>query len=587
MYMTNLFVLVSIFLLFVVNNCVCVDEEDFSEELVLSDLGNGYSYFGFNFVFTRQVNDFNFVIKATSSHKHFNLFPRSISDLAARFRVSEFHLTLSQGYWNHAAWGYASQPQPQGAELWAWLGSHGSESDKVESNWREFVSAVSGMFCASVNAMATGAVATSPAWSYRPEGLSQRGREPRTLRLAQIVNQGVCTENLTPWSRLLPCKKQAGIGQLLNAVKLHDSAYNSVQVHFKPTHRGLALRLAFTAVIDRRIAQLGKADWSVHSLLSRAVSLPCSLATGQTGSRLLVLKRTAPDPDQSAVQPEPLQSYNLANGLKLLDYNLTKMLDDEAKDSVDVKFNFPWTWVPVERLQSPPVVAQKYQIGTGSEMGGVVVAISNRHPSQAINVIILEIVPWQLRMLFHTLELTLGDNLAHKANKVHYQQSVDRVRPAKLELLVTVPPRTSLRVSYRFTKQLVRWNEFPPDANHGLYLPPTVVSFVAPSDSSLRLPVLPQTVLSIAELTANRNATTPEPIFVRLYTEALLVNAPKPDFSMPYNVLCLVCTVLAIGSGFMHNVACKLASVSNPNPADKDATLMGRLKKMLTPWRRQ
>uniref|UniRef100_A0A1I8FXD6 GPI transamidase component PIG-T n=1 Tax=Macrostomum lignano TaxID=282301 RepID=A0A1I8FXD6_9PLAT len=465
-------------------------------------------------------------------HKHFSLFPRSISDLAARFRVSEFHLTLSQGYWNHAAWGYASQPQPQGAELWAWLGSHGSESDKVESNWREFVSAVSGMFCASVNAMATGAVATSPAWSYRPEGLSQRGREPRTLRLAQIVNQGVCTENLTPWSRLLPCKKQAGIGH-------------------------------------------------------RAVSLPCSLATSQTGSRLLVLKRTAPDPDQSAVQPEPLQSYNLANGLKLLDYNLTKMLDDEAKDSVDVKFNFPWTWVPVERLQSPPVVAQKYQIGTGSEMGGVVVAISNRHPSQAINVIILEIVPWQLRMLFHTLELTLGDNLAHKANKVHYQQSVDRVRPAKLELLVTVPPRTSLRVSYRFTKQLVRWNEFPPDANHGLYLPPTVVSFVAPSDSSLRLPVLPQTVLSIAELTANRNATTPEPIFVRLYTEALLVNAPKPDFSMPYNVLCLVCTVLAIGSGFMHNVACKLASVSNPNPADKDATLIGRLKKMLTPWRRQ
>ena len=32
-------------------------------------------------------------------------------------------------------------------------------------------------------------------------------------------------------------------------------------------------------------------------------------------------------------------------------------------------------------------------------------------------------------------------------------------------------------------------------------------------------------------------------ILVQLYTEALLVNLPTPDFSMPYNVICLACTV--------------------------------------------
>ncbi len=28
---------------------------------------------------------------------------------------------------------------------------------------------------------------------------------------------------------------------------------------------------------------------------------------------------------------------------------------------------------------------------------------------------------------------------------------------------------------------------------------------------------------------------------------------PAPDFSMPYNVICLTCTVIAIGFGSLHN----------------------------------
>ena len=31
------------------------------------------------------------------------------------------------------------------------------------------------------------------------------------------------------------------------------------------------------------------------------------------------------------------------------------------------------------------------------------------------------------------------------------------------------------------------------------------------------------------------------------------MNLPTPDFSMPYNVICLTCTALAIGFGSLHN----------------------------------
>ena len=36
---------------------------------------------------------------------------------------------------------------------------------------------------------------------------------------------------------------------------------------------------------------------------------------------------------------------------------------------------------------------------------------------------------------------------------------------------------------------------------------------------------------------------------IRIYTEVLLVSLSTPDFSMPYNVICLTCTVVAIAFG--------------------------------------
>ena len=45
---------------------------------------------------------------------------------------------------------------------------------------------------------------------------------------------------------------------------------------------------------------------------------------------------------------------------------------------------------------------------------------------------------------------------------------------------------------------------------------------------------------------------------VQLYTESLLVNLPTPDFSMPYNVICLTCTVVALAFGPLHNITTKV-----------------------------
>lgn len=48
---------------------------------------------------------------------------------------------------------------------------------------------------------------------------------------------------------------------------------------------------------------------------------------------------------------------------------------------------------------------------------------------------------------------------------------------ALLELLLKLPSSACTSVSYSFKKILMRWNEYLPDANHGIYLPAATVIY--------------------------------------------------------------------------------------------------------------
>jgi GPI-anchor transamidase subunit T len=74
------------------------------------------------------------------------------------------------------------------------------------------------------------------------------------------------------------------------------------------------------------------------------------------------------------------------------------------------------------------------------------------------------------------------------------------------------------------------------------------------------------------------NATR-QTYFLRIHTEALLINLPTPDFSMPYNVICLACTVVALAFGPLHNMTTKRLLLQKKEEAKKG--LLTRLKEKL------
>lgn len=69
---------------------------------------------------------------------------------------------------------------------------------------------------------------------------------------------------------------------------------------------------------------------------------------------------------------------------------------------------------------------------------------------------------------------------------------------------------------------------------------------------------------------------------LRVHTEALLVSLPTPDFSMPYNVICFVCTVIAIGFGSIFNLTTRKLEPATPeNSRGILQRVLARLRDML------
>jgi len=141
-------------------------------------------------------------------------------------------------------------------------------------------------------------------------------------------------------------------------------------------------------------------------------------------------------------------------------------------------------------------------------------------------------------------------------------------------MVLEVPSKSHLEISIEFEKSLLKWLEYPPDANKGFYVNSALISTVL--EDKTNFTGIERKASSYRETLSNDQKS---PVLVQLYTEALLVNLPTPDFSMPYNVICLTCTVVALAFGPLHNITTK--SLTIVEPGDVQPGLIGRVKNFL------
>lgn len=125
-----------------------------------------------------------------------------------------------------------------------------------------------------------------------------------------------------------------------------------------------------------------------------------------------------------------------------------------------------------------------------------------------------------MKLYLHTLKAKINGQDESVIQEMYYRPALDRKRGTQLEVRILIPANSTVVLTYDFEKAILRYTEYPPDANRGFDIAPAVITI---GDVSIR-------------------------------TTTLLLPLPTPDFSMPYNVIILTSTVMALSFGFIFNL---------------------------------
>jgi phosphatidylinositol glycan class T len=185
---------------------------------------------------------------------------------------------------------------------------------------------------------------------------------------------------------------------------------------------------------------------------------------------------------------------------------------------------------------TPLLYAERSFTGHGQQRGGVQTILTNPSPDHEVEFVYMESLPWFMRIYLHTMQARIshstgsdkGETLKTKNDviqEIYYRPFLDRERGTQLEVRMIIPPASTVFLTYDFEKSILRYTEYPPDANRGFDVAGAVITIIPPVGK-----------------TSN------------LRTTGLLVNLPTPDFSMPYNVIIFTSTAIAMAFGGLYNI---------------------------------
>lgn len=396
--------------------------------------------------------------------------------------------------------------------------------------------------------------------SFAPEGHHNQSSNLHLLH-GTLPHEVVCTENLTPFLKLLPCKGKAGISSLLDGHKLFDASFQTMAIDVRPVCEGegascsLEMEQTVDMVLDIARSKrprdnpiprplpieqiecdtskpynghdtcfpLNKGTdpaWTLEEVFGRPLKGACPLVGDADDDTNTVCINAPPERNVQVKSTEQYVETHLVDGT-LRCYKLP------------IAANFDLV-LPEQQMKTglvhpePPLYAARSINGHGQERGSTQATIRNPSTTEAVELVYLESLPWFMKPYLHTLRARLDTSSESPIKETYYRPAVDRKRGTHLELRMIIPPSSTLTLAYDFEKAILRYTEYPPDANRGFDVAPAVIRILSPQSRDKR------------------------GIYVR--TTSLLLPLPTPDFSMPYNVIILTSTVMALGFGNIFNL---------------------------------
>ena len=469
-------------------------------------------------------------------------------------------------------WGYPFESAPSGLELWSVFEDKSVRSEYgSDSAWTRIVRHFSGSFCASLEQLGgSHAAAPSLAFGLSPNVTEGEGKG-LALRYGQLPMEVSCTENLTPWFKLLPTRSRAGLAKFIVPSRVYSAMHHTMRTHFR--------RVCYDADRDKaekgnesdmdklralkknwqgcavKVAELVQSFTVVFRREGEGLKDPLQLLEGKKGTMAL-----GPSTVASRSELFVETSAGVADGGA---YDLVALPLEADRERKVARFDLKRRKVSGEELAKVArrvvegsivkrvvtVDIKRATFGTGQVNGGIscVVAADLSGILQA-KLRILELVPSYIRIRPSSINITVQADDARIPHVSLLRFSRFQGPPGTLEYEVDVSGKKSVSIylHYEFDKAFQKLDAFPPDANRGFDVPATLVVL---EKASTRPFYSDSPLLSRLSFLPNVN--------MRVYSNLLLISMPLPDFSMPFNVITLSSTIIALMFGNVLNAVGK------------------------------
>ncbi|WJX91919.1 hypothetical protein P8452_73634 [Trifolium repens] len=584
---TTILTLSLLLLLPILSSTKVVEEEEFSEELLLKPLPDRKILAHFHFQTEAPISDVSFA-------RHHHLFPKSIAQLVKKFHIKAMELSFTQGRWNYERWGgfdpiSSQNAKPPGVELWAVFDV---PPHQVDAYWKNLTHSLSGLFCASINFLESSSSYSAPKWASQ----SALG----SLRYGTLPREAVCTENLTPWLKLLPCRDKAGLSALMDRPSIYRSFYHSQRLHLTAPADGLdsgiILEQTLTVVLQPNIQRAGinypdetkiQPSWSLSSIFGRKINGRCVLAKSSNVylqverglvTQLDNLEKNTVAYDSNDTGTEALRR-NLGFELSITPDKVHRELEKSSSilyeysikgynDTEQFDLGLIWKYPVVWSSPHAPLYASRYLMGSGNERGSIAISLKSTELTKGF------IAANNVEEEFDEKPHAVMDFV----EKMSVSPSEDKVSPGVMELVLKFPCEIKSAVlNIEFDKGFLHIDEYPPDANQGFDIPSAIISF-PDFHASLQFP---NNSISNSPMLSKLQEKSP----ILSYTEVLLVPLTTPDFSMPYNVITITCTVFALYFGSLLNVLRRRVGEEERLLKNKDANKAAFLRRILDKFR--
>ncbi|SPQ23408.1 034b75d1-34ed-4755-bed9-c4d503c03f2a [Thermothielavioides terrestris] len=576
---------------------------DYHEQLVLRPLPQSALLASFNFRSNTTVSEFE--------KGNFRFFPRSLGQILQHAGTRELHLRFGLGRWDAESWGArpwdGAREGGTGVELWAWL--EADTDEEADRKWLTLTNALSGLFCASLNFI-DGTRTTRPVMSFQPEG-DHTTVSNLHLLYGVLPHEVVCTENLTPFLKLLPCKGKVGIATLLDGHKLFDASWQSMAIDIRPVCPAdeecvLQIEQTIDMVLDIERSKrprdnpiprpppghelpcdtskpyhshdtcfptdhTANQDWSLSQIFGKPMKGTCPL-TDPTVPPVCI---HVPD-TRSVFVSEGVRENKSASGASRCfeippsaDFDMVLPRPSESDPAANQTPDS--AIVPPE---TPLLYAERSFTGHGQERGGVQTILRNPSPDAAVEFIYMESLPWFMRIYLHTMEARVvaaayarPDESSSLIQQVFYRPAVDRARGTQLEVRMRVPPAATVFLTYDFEKSILRYTEYPPDANRGFDVAAAVITILDPDHPGPRSDQGSPAAGARTSRSSSRGSGGGRRFAAyTLRTTTLLCSLPTPDFSMPYNVIIFTSTAIALAFGGVFNILVRRFVAADEGP---------------------